>query len=79
MSDFVRVKDKATGHEYSTSHVTDNHEVLDKRAVDANGRPLPAKPKTTVAKKASASKAAPSSEPTNGAESATTPEEGSAS
>jgi hypothetical protein len=72
MPEFQRVRDKRTGHEYSTKRVTDDHEVLkNKRAVDANGRALPAKPKTSVAKKASASKI-------SGGEPATkNPEEGS--
>lgn len=70
MAEFVRVKDKETGHEYTTARVLDKHEVLDKRAVDVNGRALPAKPKTSVAKKASASK-------TTGGEPAENPEEGS--
>lgn len=54
----VRVRDNTTGHEYTTRHVTENHTVLDERAVDANGRHLPAKtadtPKSSGAKKASA-------------------------
>jgi|GEM_PF-6349557 len=61
MSDFVRVRDKRTGHEYSVVHVTDNHEVVNKRAVDSSGQVLPPKHKSSVAtKKASESKAAPS-------------------
>jgi len=64
MPEFVRVRDKDTGHEYSVVHVQDHHEVLkDKKAVDANGRPYPAKPKTSVAKKATASKSSTSSKP----------------
>ncbi len=44
MTDFLRVKDNETGHEFSArrpnpAKVT----VLDKPAVDADGRPLPAK------------------------------------
>lgn len=75
MADFQRVRDKNTGHEYSVRHVTDDHEVIDKRAVDHNGRPLPAKTKTSVAKKAAAKKAASSS--ATGGEPAENPEEGS--
>lgn len=71
MPTFVRVRDKDTGHEYTTAHVLDKHEVLPKkRAVDVNGRPLPAKPKVSVSKKATASKK-------DGGEPAGNPEEGS--
>jgi hypothetical protein len=45
MTDWVRVKDKRTGHEYSVaSPDSDVHDVLDKPAADAGGQPLPAKP-----------------------------------
>lgn len=42
MPTFVRVKDKNTGHEFSISAnaVRDHHTLLDKPAVDRNGRPL---------------------------------------
>lgn len=74
MSEFQRVKSKATGHEYTARRPNpDKVDVLDKRAVDAAGRPLRAKPKTSVAAKAKAKNT-----PTNGTEPATTPEEGSA-
>ena len=59
-----RVKDKDTGHEFTTrrNQLPDNWDVLkDKRAVDAPGRDLPAKPKTSVAKKATASKSSTTS------------------
>lgn len=97
MSDFVRVKDKATGHEYSVRHPnTEKVEVLKgEPAVDIEGRALPAQvasaarpakrsaPKRTArngpaTKSTAAKKAAASKTPTAGAESATTPEEGSA-
>lgn len=43
--EWVRVKDKRTGHEYSVVNVNaDIHEVLDKPAARRNGRPLAAKP-----------------------------------
>lgn len=64
MAEPSRVKDKDTGHEFTTrrSVLPDGWEVLkDKRAVDARGRDLPAKPKTSVAKKAAASTASKSS------------------
>lgn len=73
MFDFVRVKHPIFG-EYSARRPNlDQVEVIDKPAVDAAGRPLRAKPKTSVAAKAAEKK----NTPTNGAESATTPEEGS--
>jgi hypothetical protein len=53
--EFVRVKDKTTGHEYSVRFPDpEQHEVLKKDAVDINGDPLPGKPKTTVSKSATA-------------------------
>jgi hypothetical protein len=73
MADPRRVKDKDTGHEFTTRReaLPENWEVVkNKRAVDARGRDLPAKPKTSVAKKATASK-------TSGGEPAGNPEEGS--
>lgn len=52
MSDFVRVKHPLFG-EYSTRNPNlKDVEVLNKRAVDASGRPLPAKPKVSVTTKA---------------------------
>lgn len=46
MTTWTRVKDKRTGHQYSTAHVdSEHHEVLkDAPAVDAMGNVLPAKP-----------------------------------
>ena len=44
MTQFVRVRDKSTGHEYTTAApLADNdvYERLDKVAVDPNGNPLP--------------------------------------
>ena len=50
MLNFQRVKDKSTGDEYSARRPDLNKvEVLDEPAVDANGRPLPGKPKTVAA------------------------------
>lgn len=72
MYDFVRVKDKLTGHEFSVRYADpDQHEVLDKEAVDRNGDPLPDKPRTSARAKAAEKKNA------NGGEPATTPKEGS--
>lgn len=74
MSDFVRVRDKATGEELSVRRPNpDKFEVLDKPAIDKYGRRLPNKPRTSVAAKAAEKK----NTPTNGAEPAKTPEEGS--
>lgn len=71
MPDFTRVKDKITGHEFSVRWPNpDQHDVLDKDAVDANGDPLPPKPKTSAATKAAEKK-------NGGGEPAGTPEEGS--
>lgn len=59
MPEWIRVKDKETGHHYTVAHVdTSRHEVLkDHKAVDANGRPLPTKhnvnPKTEQSDKQS--------------------------
>jgi hypothetical protein len=45
MAEWVRVKDKRTGHEYSVKNVNEKvHEILDKPAVKANGKPMLAKP-----------------------------------
>lgn len=73
MSEFVRVKDKLTGEEYSARRPNPAKvDILDKPAVDRYGRRLPNKPKTSVAAKVAESKT-----PTNGAEPATSPKEGS--
>lgn len=73
MSDFVRVKHPLFG-EYSARRPNLNEvEIVDKPAVDANGRPLPAKPKVSIASKATEK----SKTPTNGAEPAATPEKDS--
>ncbi len=50
---FVRVKDPDTGHEVSVTETfatAFKMTPLDKPAVDANGRPLPGKPKTELPK-----------------------------
>lgn len=76
MSDFVRVKDKTTGHEFTVRHPDlSKVAVIDKPAVDRNGRPLEAKPKTSVAAKAAEKKSKTS---TPGAEPAASSQEGSA-
>lgn len=49
MTDWTRVKDKETGHEYSVAVVLDSHEVLQKDAADRSGNPLPAKPSRPIA------------------------------
>lgn len=73
MSDFVRVRHPLFG-EYSTRRPNLNEvEVIDKRAVDASGRPLPAKPKTSVTPKAAEKK----NDPNGGEPANKNPEEGS--
>lgn len=63
MPEYVRVKDKETGHEYSTNRYSaDVHTKLDKPAVGPGGEVLPMKPKTTVAKQAAGKKAAESAD-----------------
>ena len=57
MPDFVRIRDKGTGHESTVSRARadrlgDAVEVLDSSAVDALGRPLPAKPASKPTKTA---------------------------
>ena len=55
MSEFQRVKDKATGHEYSVRHPDlAKVKVLDEPAIDRNGHPLPAKPKMSVTEQVAA-------------------------
>ena len=52
MPEYVRVKDKATGHEFSLPEGAfdpDDVTVLKKDATDPGGDPLPVKYKTTVA------------------------------
>jgi hypothetical protein len=55
MPEYVRIKDKQTGHEFSMPAGTFDKDVvtvLDKDATDPGGTPLPTKHKTTVAKAA---------------------------
>lgn len=49
MSDPVRVRDNATGHEYSTYSPSDGETRLDEPAVDMRGELIPAKPSTRPA------------------------------
>lgn len=63
MSDFTRVKDNDTGHEYTVPTslfelYPDHYTEVDKPATDSVGEPLPAKHKISAAKKAAAKKAA---------------------
>lgn len=75
MSDFVRVKHPIFGHFSTRKPEVWGGDVTDDPAVDGNGKPLPSKPRTSVAKKAAESK----SKSRSGAESATTTaQEGSA-
>lgn len=74
--EFVRVKHPVFGHFSTRSPEVWGAEVIDEDGADSNGDPLPAKPKVSVAKKATGKK----NTPTTGAEPADpTPEEGSAS
>lgn len=55
MSDYIRVRDKDTGHEYTIREHRmqgEAHTRLDKPALGAGGEPLPPKYKTTVNKAA---------------------------
>lgn len=55
MSDYIRVRDNDTGHEYTISAdrlKRDAQAPLDKPAVGPGGEPLPPKFRTTVAKAA---------------------------
>lgn len=71
MTEFFRVKHPLFG-EYSVRCPNPHDvEIIDKPAVDSDGRPLPAKPKTTVADMAAAKQS------TTGSEPALNPEEGS--
>lgn len=61
MADFVRVKQKETGHELSVTaewaeRFKDGYTVLDKVAADAAGDPLPPKYLTTVSTEAAKKK-----------------------
>jgi len=52
-TEFVRVKDPGTGHEVTVPRRVAEAEkltVLDKPALDSNGRPLPGKPHVELAK-----------------------------
>jgi hypothetical protein len=50
MPDFVRVRDKRTGHEYSVRRPhPQHHEVIDKPAQSRNGRALRDKPRVDLA------------------------------
>lgn len=61
-AEYVRVADKATGHEYTiraNRFDAKAHTKVDKPAVDAHGDPAPTKFRTTVAKAAAKNAAAP--------------------
>lgn len=65
MPEYVRVKDKQTGHEFSLPAGTFDPEVvtvLEKDAVDPGGAPLPVKHKTTVADAAASKSGAAASQ-----------------
>ena len=61
MAQFIRVKDKQTGHEFSILERLFNGDAqtkLDRPALAPDGTPAPVKFKTSVAKKAAAKKPA---------------------
>ena len=63
MPKYLRVKDNETGHEFSVPEGRFNDALmqkLDKPATGSDGRPLPMKPKTTVAKAAAKKSDTPS-------------------
>lgn len=65
MPEYVRVKDKQTGHEFSLPDGSFDPEavtILKKDAVDAGGSPLPVKHKTTVADAAASKSGAAASQ-----------------
>jgi hypothetical protein len=54
--EWIRVRDKETGHHYSVSVVDpDIHQELKQPALDANGSPLPPKPRVESARSTTAS------------------------
>ncbi len=62
MTDFVRVRDNETNHEYSVAVSRfdadpDLFTKVDKPATNSSGEPLPPKYRTTVAKKAAENRA----------------------
>lgn len=62
MPDYLRVKQRDTGHELTVTRAMydfapDAYDVLDKPATDRGGAPLREKHRTTVAKQAAAKKA----------------------
>lgn len=74
--EYVWVKNKATSHQYPLSRDAvdaepDLYEVLDKPAVDASGRPLPAKPNKRLSRSVPAKKAASKSTASSGGSSQT--------
>jgi hypothetical protein len=70
MTGFIRVKDPATGHEYSLPEGVplDGRKVLNKPATDAAGLPLPDKPNVPKGRQTiAADPAAPTTEGENNA------------
>lgn len=51
---WTRVRDKETGHHYSVVDVLDHHQPLKQPALDANGLPLPPKPRVESARSTTA-------------------------
>lgn len=79
---FVRVKDPDTGHEVTVpARFAEQHklEVLDKEALDDNGRPLPGKPHIELQKADAAGSGTPETDPATSSTSTPSTETGSAS
>lgn len=76
-TEFVRVKHKVTGHEYSVRTPGTDETVINKPAVDRYDRPLRPKPKTTASAQAAAKRSDTPTDTPDGDEPAATPKEGS--
>lgn len=76
MPEYVRVRQDETGHEITVLADSDmtGLTVIKKPALDQHGEPAPMKPKTTVAKKASAKAQASAAADDTGHEAATSKE-----
>lgn len=65
MPEYIRVRDKATGHEYTVTAARfddASHTRLDRPALDAHGEPAAPKYRTSATKKAAAKKTASKAE-----------------
>jgi hypothetical protein len=74
MTELIRVRDRETGAEFTTALFLEGaHELLDEPAVDADGTPLPAKPRLLKRERRAAEEAANADQVPEGAESADDP------